>query len=113
MRREEKFSERRLDVLGIHKIDLRRPIAVGLKIDDIAMSGLGMAMPFRRHEIIALAVMAADRAGIGVRIEAEDVALHGLSKTSGGLFTVGLEPSVDLFDRRIDDLMVHPKLRAQ
>ena len=44
-----------------------------------AMEGSIFAPPIDHGEIIAIAVMAADRAGIGLRIETEDVAPHAVT----------------------------------
>jgi hypothetical protein len=68
-----------LNVFRLDQIDFVSPPTVDLEIDEIAVSWAGRSVPILSREIVAIAVMAADRAGIGLRIETEDVAPHAVT----------------------------------
>ena len=48
-----------------------------LEIDDIPVPRLTVAVPIERGEIVALPIVAADRAAIGIGVEPDDIAFHG------------------------------------
>src|SRR5215472_9784322 len=80
MRREVKLPEARRDVFGLDQIDVVRAlIDAGLEIDGIAVARPVIATPVLGDEIVAVAVKPADRPGIGVRVEPDDVASHPAS----------------------------------
>ena len=76
-RREIERAKAGPHVFRLDQIDLGGALSLGLEVDDIAMPRLRAAPPVPGGEVVAVAVMAADCAGIGVGVEPDDVALHG------------------------------------
>src|SRR4029077_3029198 len=74
--REQEFAQRGLHVFLLDKVDLGGPLICRNKVDDVAVRGMAAVMPVCGDEIIAFAVMAADRAGIRIRIEGDNIAPH-------------------------------------
>src|SRR5690606_34210114 len=57
-------------------VDVLRSARIGFEVDIVASLRWSRAFEFRCNEAVALAIIAADRASAGRRVEAENLALH-------------------------------------
>src|ERR1051325_3181415 len=83
-RREVELDEARPHVFRLQQIDLRRPLALGDEIYQIAMPRPVLTVPIDGCEIVTLAVVPADRAAIAVGVETDDISTHVRPRLSGG-----------------------------